>query len=65
MNLYGFWQTEKYVLPYIDISTKIPKNEYGNIELSLMNPGLAHVPVRGLARAARKLGIDYAPCLTG
>ncbi|GMH85676.1 hypothetical protein TrVE_jg6367 [Triparma verrucosa] len=65
LDLYGHWQTEPYVLPYINADEPIPKNEYGNIELALLNPGLVHVPITGLARAAKKLGISYAPCLIG
>ncbi|KAI8645364.1 hypothetical protein BD408DRAFT_338865 [Parasitella parasitica] len=59
---YGEWQTEAYVpLPVID--GKLPKNEYGNIDLftpNMLPLGAAHIPIKGIGKLARKLGIDYA-----
>ncbi|KAL9546630.1 hypothetical protein MBANPS3_006570 [Mucor bainieri] len=59
---YGEWQTEPFVpLPVID--GKLPKNAYGSIDLftpEMLPLGAAHIPIKGIAKLAKKLGIDYA-----
>ncbi|OAD01389.1 hypothetical protein MUCCIDRAFT_124847, partial [Mucor lusitanicus CBS 277.49] len=59
---YGDWQTEPFVpLPVVD--GKLPKNAYGSIDLftpDMLPLGAAHIPIKGIAKLARKLGIDYA-----
>lgn len=48
----------------------MPKNEYGNLEFfdckpAFLPPGTAHVRGDQIGRVAAKLGVDYAPALTG
>jgi Rad4 beta-hairpin domain 3/Rad4 beta-hairpin domain 1/Rad4 beta-hairpin domain 2/Rad4 transglutaminase-like domain len=64
-DLYAKWQTEAWSPTPVGPNDEIPVNEYKNIELALLNPGLVHVDVHGLAPVAKKLGIPYAPCLLG
>jgi xeroderma pigmentosum group C-complementing protein len=64
-NLYATWQTEAWAPAPVGPGDTIPVNEYKNIELELMNPGLVHIEQRGVAGVAKKLGIPYAPCLLG
>lgn len=49
---------------------KVPKNEYGNVEFfdcspAFLPPGTEHVRGDQIGRVAAKLGVDYAPALTG
>uniref|UniRef100_A0A0W0EXG9 Rad4-domain-containing protein n=1 Tax=Moniliophthora roreri TaxID=221103 RepID=A0A0W0EXG9_MONRR len=66
-GLYARRQTEVYApLPIVD--GKIPKNAFGNIDLytsSMLPKGAVHVPFKGTAKIARKLGIDFAEAVTG
>lgn len=64
-NLYAIWQTEDWSPAPVRSGDTIPVNEYKNIELELMNPGLVHIDQRGVAGVAKKLGLPYAPCLLG
>jgi xeroderma pigmentosum group C-complementing protein len=64
-NLYGVWQTDVWSPNYVGPNDVIPTNEFKNIELALLNPGLVHIDQTGLAGVATKLGIPYAPCLVG
>lgn len=64
-NLYGKWQTVSWSPPYVGPNDIIPTNDYRNVELSLLNPGLSHLDQTGLAPIAKKLGIPYAPCMLG
>ncbi|KAF8312462.1 Rad4-domain-containing protein [Clavulina sp. PMI_390] len=66
-GLYARWQTEAFV-PEPVVDGKVPKNEFGNIDLytpSMLPAGAAHVPFKGTAKIARQLGIDYAEAVTG
>ena len=67
IELFGKWQTEIYVpLPVVD--GKIPKNEFGNVELfqdSMLPKGAAHVAFPGCIGVSKKLGIDYALAMVG
>ena len=63
--IYGRWQTEKWSPEPVGPDDEIPVNEYKNVELTLINPGLVHLEVRGIAKVAKKLAIPYAPCLLG
>ncbi|KAG1091063.1 hypothetical protein G6F42_019527 [Rhizopus arrhizus] len=59
---YGDWQTEAFVPPPV-IDGKLPKNAYGSIDLftpDMLPMGAAHIPIKGIAKLAKKLGIDYA-----
>mmetsp|Transcript_3998 Transcript_3998/g.7090 ORF Transcript_3998/g.7090 Transcript_3998/m.7090 type:complete len:153 (-) Transcript_3998:60-518(-) len=64
-DLYGVWQTESWSPPYVGPTDAIPTNEYKNVELALINPGLTHMDQPRLAPIARKLGLPYAPCMLG
>jgi xeroderma pigmentosum group C-complementing protein len=64
-NVYAVWQTEPWAPPPVGPGDEIPVNEYKNVELELLNPGLVHINQRGVAGVAKKLGIPYAPCLLG
>lgn len=64
-NLYGIWQTDQWSPSYVGPSDTIPTNEYRNVELALINPGLTHMPQPRLSSIAKKLGIPYAPCMLG
>ena len=64
-NLYGIFQTEKWKPPHVGPNDAIPTNEFRNVELALINPGLTHMDRKGLAPIAKKLGIAYAPCMLG
>ncbi|CAN0400684.1 unnamed protein product, partial [Ectocarpus sp. 13 AM-2016] len=49
---------------------QVPKNEYGNVEFFDCSPaflptGTAHLRGEQIGRLAAKLGVDYAPALTG
>ncbi|PPQ80442.1 hypothetical protein CVT25_001769 [Psilocybe cyanescens] len=66
-GLYAFSQTEPYV-PDPVIDGKVPKNNFGNIDLyvpSMLPRGAVHIPFKGVAKIARKLGLDYAEAVTG
>ncbi|KAI6108538.1 hypothetical protein EV401DRAFT_2116820, partial [Pisolithus croceorrhizus] len=76
-GLYAFSQTELYKPdPVKDVRLVtcpgsigiIPKNEFGNIDLyvpSMLPRGATHIPFKGVAKIARKLGFDYAEAVTG
>eukprot|EP01083_Nonionella_stella_P090218 252047_1 len=64
-NLYGIWQTDPWSPPYVGPTDIIPTNEYRNVELALINPGLTHMQQPRLSSRAKKLGIPYAPCMLG
>lgn len=61
-GLYSKEQTD-WIIPDPIVDGKIPKNEYGNIDLFVehMCPaGAVHVPYRGAVRVCKKLGVDFA-----
>jgi len=64
-DLYAIWQTEAWSPPYVGPNDPIPVNEFRNVELELLNPGLVHIDTRGVAKIAKQLHIPYAPCLVG
>ena len=64
-NLYAIWQTLPWSPIPVGPNDPIPTNEYKNIELKLLNPGLVHLDEAGASKVAKKLGIPYAPCLLG
>ncbi|KAI9058217.1 Rad4-domain-containing protein [Trametes sanguinea] len=66
-GLYAEHQTEIYRPPPV-VDGKVPKNDFGNIDLyvpSMLPAGAAHVPFKGTAKLARQLGFDYAEAVTG
>ncbi|KAK9468923.1 hypothetical protein V1512DRAFT_258233 [Lipomyces arxii] len=65
--LYADYQTDLYVPPPV-INGKIPKNDYGNLDVfvpSMVPKGAIHLPLRGIANAVKVLGIDYADAVSG
>jgi len=64
-KLYGVWQTKKWSPPRVGPNDRIPVNEFRNVELALLNPGLIHLELRRIAQVAKRLGVPYAPCLLG
>lgn len=67
LEVYGEWQTEQYIPPPAR-DGKVPRNEYGNVELFkpwMLPAGTTHIPINGMARVIRKSGIDAAPAMVG
>ncbi|KAL4536811.1 hypothetical protein Ndes2437B_g06215 [Nannochloris sp. 'desiccata'] len=67
-DFYGIWQTKPWV-PDAAVNGRVPKNERGNVEVppfaSALPSGTVHIQLPGLGPICRKLGVDYAPALTG
>lgn len=64
-KLFAIWQTDPWSPDFVGPNDPIPVNEFNNIELALINPGLEHIELRNIAKVAKKLNIPYAPCLLG
>ncbi|QRW00503.1 DNA repair protein RHP42 [Ceratobasidium sp. AG-Ba] len=67
VGMYAHWQTELYVPPPV-VDGKIPMNDFGNIDLyvpTMLPAGAVHIPHKGCAKIARKLGIHFAEAVTG
>jgi xeroderma pigmentosum group C-complementing protein len=64
-NLYASWQTDPWSPSPVGPNDPLPANEYNNIELALLNPGLVHIDRRHVAKVAKQLGVPYVPCLLG
>jgi Rad4 beta-hairpin domain 1/Rad4 beta-hairpin domain 2/Rad4 transglutaminase-like domain len=56
-DLFAFWQTEPWSPAHIGPTDAIPVNEYKNIELALLNPGLVHLDRPRMAQVAKTLGM--------
>lgn len=56
-DLFAIWQTEPWSPHYVGPNDDIPINEFKNIELALINPGLVHVNRQNVAKVAKKLGM--------
>ncbi|TBU44496.1 Rad4-domain-containing protein [Dichomitus squalens] len=66
-GMYAEHQTEVYKPPPV-IDGKVPKNDFGNLDLyvpSMLPAGAVHIPYKGTAKIARQLGFDYAEAVTG
>ncbi|BFZ62991.1 hypothetical protein YB2330_004103 [Saitoella coloradoensis] len=66
-GLYAKYQTELYRPPPV-VDGVVPKNSYGNADCfvpTMIPEGAVHLPHRGIAKVAKKLGIDYAEAITG
>ncbi|XP_040576429.1 DNA repair protein complementing XP-C cells homolog [Lepeophtheirus salmonis] len=64
---WGSWQIKKFVPPEAK-NGKVPKNEFGNVELYkpwMLPKGTVHIPISGIIRLAKKLDIDFAPAVIG
>jgi xeroderma pigmentosum group C-complementing protein len=68
VHLYGEWQTEPYELPAAQ-NGRVPKNDRGNVEApplaKVLPRGTVHLLLPGLGPICKKLGVDFAPALTG
>jgi len=67
LDLFGMWQTEFYIPPHAK-DGKVPRNEYGNVELFkpwMMPVGCVQIPINGMSRVLRQTGIDAAPAMVG
>ncbi|KAJ1556876.1 hypothetical protein HK096_010328, partial [Nowakowskiella sp. JEL0078] len=62
-HLFGQWQVKDYIAPEL-VDGKIPKNEFGNINLfhpRMLPVGSRHLTEQStLKKAARALGVDFA-----
>lgn len=50
------------------VDGRVPRNSFGNIDIyvpSMIPSGAIHLPLKGSAKLARRLGIDHAEALTG
>ncbi|THU97115.1 Rad4-domain-containing protein [Dendrothele bispora CBS 962.96] len=66
-GLYARHQTELFVPEPVKDGI-VPKNNFGNIDLyvpSMLPKGAIHIPFKGVAKIARKLGVDFAEAVTG
>lgn len=66
-GLYSRPQTELYRAPPV-VDGRVPKNKFGNIDLytpTMLPEGAAHLPQKGVAKIAKKLGVDYGEAVTG
>ncbi|GAA5833659.1 hypothetical protein JCM11251_003196 [Rhodosporidiobolus azoricus] len=66
-GLFDEGQTEVYVPPPV-IDGKVPKNDFGNIDLfvpSMLPAGAVHLPNKVAAKCAKELGLDYAEAIMG
>ncbi|GAA5982532.1 hypothetical protein JCM10908_006687 [Rhodotorula pacifica] len=65
--LYAEEQTETYVPPPV-VDGKVPKNNFGNIDLfvpSMLPAGAAHLRSKYAAKCAKELGIDFGEAIMG
>eukprot|EP00762_Andalucia_godoyi_P006460 ANDGO_02885.mRNA.1 DNA repair protein RAD4 len=65
--LYGAWQTDVFRAGVAE-NGKVPKNERGNVEVwnpSCLPIGTVQLNLPRLSITARKLGLDFAPAMTG
>ncbi|KAG6885649.1 hypothetical protein C0993_011783 [Termitomyces sp. T159_Od127] len=66
-GLYARSQTEPFK-PDPVVDGQVPKNNFGNIDLyvpSMLPFGAVHVPFKGVAKIAKKMGFDFAEAVTG
>ncbi|KWU42458.1 Rad4-domain-containing protein [Rhodotorula sp. JG-1b] len=65
--LYAEEQTETYIPPPV-VDGKVPKNNFGNIDLfvpSMLPAGAVHLRSKYAAKCAKELGIDYGEAIMG
>lgn len=66
-GLYAIFQTELYIPPPVEDGI-IPTNAFGNIDIyvpTMIPAGAVHIPLKGVGRIAKKLGVSYAEAVTG
>eukprot|EP00978_Attheya_sp_CCMP212_P042939 scaffold271346_cov60-Attheya_sp.AAC.1 len=64
-RLFAKWQSDPWSPPPVGLNEAIPVNEFRNVELKLLNPGLDPLEEPRISFVATKLGLPYAPCLLG
>jgi hypothetical protein len=64
-NVYASWQTDPWSPPPIGPNDPIPVNEFNNVELELLNPGLVHVTLNRIAKLSKRLGMYVWYTMTG
>ncbi|KAK0098911.1 hypothetical protein PV326_000072 [Microctonus aethiopoides] len=67
LELFGHWQTMVYVPPEAK-NGKVPRNEYGNVDLfkkCMLPKGTVHIDLPGLFRVAKRLNIDCVAAVVG
>lgn len=60
-DVYAPWQTDPWSPPPIAPEEPIPVNEFRNVELELLNPGLVHIDEPRVALVAKQLGMYVQP----
>jgi len=66
--LFGEWQTNRWKRPKINQDGSIPRSKYGHVEVwtkGHLPLGCLHVDLPRCERIAKKLGIQFAPAMTG
>jgi hypothetical protein len=56
-KLYASWQTHPWSPDPVGPSDRIPVNDFNNVELELLNPGLVHINEHHVAKVAKQLGM--------
>ena len=67
LEVFGEWQTELYIPPPA-VDGKVPRNEYGNVELFkpwMLPEGTVHLQTAIPKVVLRRTGIDAAPAMVG
>lgn len=68
VDLFGEWQTKPLYIAPVAEDGSVPRGEHGNVDLwtaDHMPAGGAHVNLKMAKQAARRLGVDFAPAMTG
>lgn len=67
VELFGKWQTKPLKIESV-VDGKVPRGAHGNVDLwteEHLPSGGTHVNLTFAKQAARKLGVDFAPAMTG
>jgi hypothetical protein len=60
-DIYAPWQTYPWSPPPVAPDGRIPVNDFNNVELELLNPGLVHIDQPRVALVAKQLGMYVQP----
>ncbi|GMF48090.1 unnamed protein product [Phytophthora fragariaefolia] len=67
LALFGLWQTDPFEPPPL-VDDRVPKNQYGNIEIwsaAHVPRGAVHLRLPRIDAIAESLGVDFAPAVVG
>lgn len=67
VDLYGEWQTMPLIIPE-SVDGKVPRGVHGNVDLwtpEHLPKGTVHINLPYAKMAARKIGVEFAPAMTG